>query len=103
MASFVTAVPACYGGMNYDSKTNSSNLGDDVMSDHVYKIIEITGTSKKSIEDAVNSAVAKASESLKNIRWVEVTDVRGNVEGAKIDHWQVTVKLGFTLNDGAGD
>ncbi len=71
------------------------------MSDHVYKIIEITGTSTKSVEDAVNTAVAKASESLKNIRWVEVADIRGNVEGGRVDHWQVTIKLGFTLADGA--
>lgn len=72
------------------------------MSDHVYKIIEITGTSTKSIEDAVNGAVAKASESLKNIRWVEVNEVRGNVANGAVDHWQVTVKLGFTLNDNPG-
>ena len=71
------------------------------MSEHVYKIIEITGTSKKSIEDAVNGAVAKASESLNNIRWVEVAEVRGNVDNGKVDHWQVTIKLGFTLNDNA--
>ncbi len=73
------------------------------MSDHVYKIIEITGTSTKSIEDAVNGAVAKASESLKNIRWVEVGEVRGNVDKGKVEHWQVTVKLGFTLGKNAGD
>ena len=69
------------------------------MSDHVYKIIEITGTSTKSIEDAVNVAVAKASESLQNIRWVEVNDIRGNVSNGKVDHWQLTIKLGFTLNN----
>ena len=69
------------------------------MSDHVYKIIEITGTSTKGIEDAVNVAVAKASESLQNIRWVEVSDIRGNVSNGKVDHWQLTIKLGFTLNN----
>ncbi|MFT4584398.1 MAG: flavin-binding protein dodecin [Gammaproteobacteria bacterium] len=73
------------------------------MSDHVYKIIEITGSSKTSIEDAVNRAVGKASESLKNIRWVEVGEVRGHVDGGKVAHWQVTVKLGFTLSDGSAD
>jgi dodecin len=73
------------------------------MSDHVYKIIEITGSSKTSIEDAVNRAVGKASESLKNIRRVEVGEVRGHVDGGKVAHWQVTVKLGFTLSDGSAD
>lgn len=72
------------------------------MSDHVYKIIEITGSSTKSVEDAVNTAVAKASESLKNIRWFEVTDVRGNIEDGKVAYWQVTIKLGFTLAGSAG-
>ena len=73
------------------------------MSNHVYKIIEITGTSKKSMEDAVSSAVIKASESLHNIRWFEVTDIRGDVVDGKVDHWQLTVKLGFTLDNSAGD
>ena len=67
------------------------------MTDHVYKIIELTGTSRTSIEDAVNTAVVKASNSLQNIRWVEVTEIRGNVTDGKVDHWQLTVKLGFTL------
>ena len=69
------------------------------MPDHVYKIIEITGTSTKSVEDAVNAGVAKASDSLHNIRWVEVTEIRGNVTANKVDHWQVTIKLGFRVDD----
>ena len=73
------------------------------MSDHIYKVIELTGTSKKSVEDAVNGAVAKASETLKNIRWVEVSEIRGDVDGAQVAHWQVTIKLGFTLQDSADD
>jgi dodecin len=71
------------------------------MTDHIYKIIEITGTSKKSMEDAVSSAVVKASESLHNIRWFEVTDIRGDVVDGKIDYWQLTIKLGFTLDNAA--
>lgn len=71
------------------------------MSEHTYKIIELTGTSKKSMEDAVSSAVVKASESLHNIRWFEVTDIRGDVADGKVAHWQLTVKLGFTLDNAA--
>ena len=71
------------------------------MSDHVYKIIEITGTSRKSMDDAVSNGVTKASESLHNIRWFEVTDIRGDVVDGKIDHWQVTMKIGFTLDSGS--
>ena len=67
------------------------------MSDHVYKHIEITGTSPDSIEDAVKSALAKASESVRNMRWMEVTDIRGNIQDNLLNVWQVTIKVGFTL------
>ena len=69
------------------------------MSDHVYKQIEITGSSKASVEDAVQKAVAKAGETLHNIHWFQVTETRGYVENNRIDYWQVTVKLGFRLDD----
>jgi len=69
------------------------------MSDHVYKSIEITGTSKENIEDAVSKALKKAATSVHNLRWFEVTDVRGAVDGDKVGQWQVTVKIGFTLDD----
>jgi flavin-binding protein dodecin len=64
---------------------------------HVYKTIELTGSSPTSIEDAVATAIAKASESLRNIQWFNVTETRGHVEDGKIAHWQVTLKIGFTL------
>jgi flavin-binding protein dodecin len=67
------------------------------MSGHVYKQIEITGTSTDSIEDAVKSALAKASESVRNMRWMEVTDIRGNIQDNMLNVWQVTIKVGFTL------
>jgi dodecin len=67
---------------------------------HVYKITELTGSSPKSIEDAVTNAVARASKTLRNLRWFEVTETRGHIEKGKVDHWQVTVKIGFTLEDG---
>jgi flavin-binding protein dodecin len=68
-----------------------------VMSNHVYKMLELTGSSPTSIEDAVAAAVAKANETIRNIQWFEVTETRGHVKDGKIAHWQVTLKLGFTL------
>jgi dodecin len=68
------------------------------MSDHVYKQIELTGSSATSIEDAVQKAVAKASESLHKLRWFEVVDVRGTLEEGRVTDYQVTVKIGFTLD-----
>lgn len=68
------------------------------MSNHVYKLIELTGSSPVGVEDAVNNAIAKASESLHNLRWFEVTDTRGHIENGKVAHWQVTLKVGFTLD-----
>lgn len=69
------------------------------MADHVYKQIELTGSSTTSIEDAVNRAVERAGKTLKYLRWFEVTDTRGYIEDGKVAYWQVTVKIGFTLDD----
>ncbi len=69
------------------------------MSNHVYRTIELTGSSTESIEDAVRRAVSKAAESLRNLRWFEVTDTRGHIENGRVAHWQVTLKIGFTLDD----
>ena len=68
------------------------------MDDHVYKKIELTGSSTKGIEDAVRNAVAKASETIHSLRWFEVGEVRGHIEEGRIAHWQVTVQVGFTLD-----
>lgn len=68
------------------------------MSDHIYKSIELTGSSTESIEDAVSKAVARASQTVRNMRWFQVTDTRGHIDGGKVAHWQVTVKIGFTLD-----
>ncbi len=67
------------------------------MSNHVYKLLELTGSSANSSDDAVQRAIAKASETVRNIQWFEVTETRGHVQDGKIAHWQVTVKVGFTL------
>ena len=68
------------------------------MSDNIYKSIELTGSSTESIEDAVTKAVARASQTVRNMRWFQVTDTRGHIDGGKVAHWQVTVKIGFTLD-----
>ena len=67
------------------------------MSHHVYKILELTGSSPTGIEDAVNTALAKASQTVRNMQWFEVVETRGHIEDGKVAHWQVTVKVGFTL------
>jgi flavin-binding protein dodecin len=69
------------------------------MSDHVYKITELYGSSAKGIEDAVENAVAKAGKSVRNMRWLQVTEIRGHLDDGKVQHWQVGVKIGFTLED----
>jgi flavin-binding protein dodecin len=69
------------------------------MSNHVYKYIELTGSSTMNIEDAVSTAIAKASVSVRNIHWFEVIETRGQVDDGKVAHWQVTIKVGFTLED----
>jgi dodecin len=69
------------------------------MSNHIYKTIELVGSSPRGVEDAVQKAIAKASETVRNLRWFQVMETRGHIEGGKVAHWQVTLKLGFTLED----
>jgi flavin-binding protein dodecin len=68
------------------------------MSNHVYKSLELTGSSSKNIDDAVNNAIGKASKTIHNLRWFEVTDIRGEIENNAIAWWQITMKVGFTLD-----
>lgn len=68
------------------------------MSDHVYKTVEITGSSTVNMEEAVKRAIDRAAQTLRNMRWFEVTETRGHIEDGKVAHWQVTVKVGFTLD-----
>jgi dodecin len=67
------------------------------MAEHVYKLLELTGSSSIGVEDAVKNAIAKASQTVRNIQWFEVTETRGHVADGKVAHWQVTLKIGFTL------
>lgn len=69
------------------------------MTDNVYKIIELTGTSSTTMEDAVNNAIARASQTIRQMRWFEVIETRGTIENGSVRSWQVTLKVGFTLEE----
>ena len=69
------------------------------MSEHVYKKIELVGSSKISIEDAIQSAIKKAGETVNNIRWFEVVETRGQIVDNNVAFWQVTIKIGFTVGE----
>ncbi|MCB0714304.1 MAG: dodecin domain-containing protein [Ignavibacteriae bacterium] len=69
------------------------------MANHVYKHIELTGSSTTGIEDAISNAIARAGKSVKNMRWFQVTETRGHIEEGKVAYWQVTIKVGFTIED----
>ena len=68
------------------------------MSNHVYKTIELTGSSPKGLEDAIANAIAKASKTVHNLRWFQVLETSGEIDSGKVAHWQVTMKVGFTLD-----
>lgn len=67
------------------------------MTQHTYKTIELVGSSTTSIEEAVGTAIAKASQTVRNLRWFQVTETRGHIEDGRVAHWQITLKVGFTL------
>jgi flavin-binding protein dodecin len=69
------------------------------MTDHVYKMTEVVGTSPESIETAVSNALAKAKSTVRNMRWLEVSQIRGHIEDGALAHWQVMLRIGFTLDD----
>lgn len=68
------------------------------MADHVYKTIEITGSSPSGMQEAITNAITKASQTLHNLRWFEVIETRGEIANGAVAHWQVTMKVGFTLD-----
>jgi dodecin len=70
------------------------------MSEHVYKLIELVGSSPVSIEDAIQNAVNRAAKTVRNIRWFQVLETRGHIDNGQVAHYQVTLKIGFTLDDG---
>jgi flavin-binding protein dodecin len=69
------------------------------MSNHVYKLLELTGTSNVGVDDAIRNAIARAGNTVHNLRWFQVVEVRGGIDGDKVSNWQVTIKVGFTLDD----
>ena len=69
------------------------------MAEHVYKKIEIVGSSPNGVEEAVRNALSRASKTVRSMRWFEVTETRGYIDAGKVDHWQVTLKIGFTLDE----
>lgn len=75
------------------------------MSDSIYKLIELTGTSTTGVEEAIQNAIARAAKTIRHMRWFEVVEIRGSVDTDHVAQWQVTLKVGFTLeeNDTADD
>jgi len=69
------------------------------MDEHIYRVIQIVGSSEKSIDDAIHGAIARASKTLRDLRWFEVVETRGHISNNKVHHFQVTLKVGFTLDD----
>jgi len=69
------------------------------MDDHVYRVIEIVGTSSKGVDDAIRSALARANSTLRNLRWFEVARTSGHIDNGKVEHFQVTLKVGFTMEE----
>lgn len=69
------------------------------MTDHIYKHIELTGSSPESYQKAIENAVARASKTVRNMRWFEVVDSRGHIKNNQVSHWQTTIKVGFTMED----
>jgi dodecin len=67
--------------------------------DHIYKILELVGSSEKSIEDAVQNAITRASKTIREMKWFEVLETRGHIENSKVGHYQVTLRVGFTLEE----
>jgi flavin-binding protein dodecin len=69
------------------------------MSDHVYRVVELVGSSETSIEDAIETAIGRAAETVRHMRWFQVLETRGQVKHGKVEHYQVTLKAGFTVDD----
>ena len=69
------------------------------MNDHVYKLLELTGSSTDGLEEAIRNAISKAAKTVHNLHWFQVVDMRGQIEGGQVAHWQVTLKVGFRLDE----
>jgi dodecin len=88
------------GAIDFVSKSELLNRNaEDNLDDHIYRVIELVGTSESSIEDAVKSAIERAHKTIRNLRWFEVAKTSGHIEDGKVRHFQVTLKVGFTMEE----
>jgi len=87
------------GAIDFIAKREALNPNVVGAGDHVYRVIEVVGTSTSSIDDAIEKAIGRASKTLRNVRWFEVVRTSGHVEGGKVRHFQVTLKVGFTMEE----
>ena len=69
------------------------------MTDHIYKTVELTGTSTTGTDEAIRNAISKAAKTIHKMRWFQVVETRGHINNGEVDHWQVTLKIGFSLDD----
>jgi flavin-binding protein dodecin len=89
------------GAIDFAARSALANNADANAEDHIYRVIELVGTSEESIEDAITSAIARAHSTLRNLRWFEVVRTSGHIADGVVRHYQVTMKVGFTM-EGAG-
>jgi dodecin len=86
------------GAIDFTANTALANEAANA-EEHIYRVIELVGTSEESIEDAINRAVSRASSTLRNLRWFEIVRQSGHISDGMVRHYQVTLKVGFTMED----
>jgi flavin-binding protein dodecin len=87
------------GAIDFAAKAALAQSAMPAADDHIYRVIELVGTSEDSIEDAISSAISRADKTLRNLRWFEVVRTSGHVTDGQVRHYQVTLKVGFTMED----
>jgi flavin-binding protein dodecin len=87
------------GAIDFAVRTAAAQRTESNPEDHVYRVIELVGTSEESIEDAIGTAIARANSTLRNLRWFEVVRTSGHISDGVVQHYQVTMKVGFTMED----
>jgi dodecin len=87
------------GTIDFAARATAANFEAASPEEHIYRVIELVGTSEESIEDAITSAVSRASSTLRNLRWFEVVRTSGHIDNGTVRHYQVTLKVGFTMED----
>jgi flavin-binding protein dodecin len=87
------------GAVDFALRTAAMQRAEANPEDHIYRVIELVGTSEESIEDAISSAIGRANSTLRNLRWFEVVRTSGHITDGEVKHYQVTMKVGFTMED----